>query len=172
MKVVVTRVEVEGTATELRAAGWSQSDISFGFGRGEGEHSASTPIQPGLDQERYEQCLAVLKRGRIEPRLLVLLRATAAAGEAGLTQAELADAVGVAAKDLGPFVLGPFGRRINNTRGVPKVNAGAIDLFFTYPTGDDQMWQYVLRPEARSAVAGAGLLGPEHGARRGEPLDD
>ena len=162
MKVIITRAEADGSPEELAQGGWAYKDIVATFGVTEETKidvlGDEVDGRGQFDDVRFQRCLRVLEYRRIEPRVQSALRAIDGAAEAGLLQSEVAEAAGVDPKELGQKVFAPFGRAINNTPGVPKVQRDAIALFFSYPTGPDGNWRYVLRPEARKALRSAGLV--------------
>jgi hypothetical protein len=102
-----------------------------------------SPVQP-IDTR--EVILRVLRRKDISDGQKALFRALMRAGEAGLSQKELADQIGSSVRRLNG-VLGALGRRISNTEGANTGIGLVLDV-----TRVGGSWHYQIKDELREIL--------------------
>jgi hypothetical protein len=115
------------------------------------------PVAVEID-DVSEVMRAVLRRMQIPNGQMALFRALYQAGDEGMSQESLAEAMNRTPDQL-YGVLGAFGRRINSTPGIPLSNQKKPGIGFVLrAVWKDGQYRYWLKPEFRSVLEDEGLV--------------
>ena len=106
--------------------------------------------KPRVDnQVRVESVRLMLTRRPVSKGQRQLFIALAKAGDKGMTNTELADALGLSRASLAGL-LGALGRRISHTQGLTTMDG--IGAIFEIKHADNNEWLYIIRPVLRQAL--------------------
>ena len=106
--------------------------------------------KPRVDnQVRVESVRLMLTRRPVSKGQRQLFIALAKAGDKGMTNTELADALGLSRASLAGL-LGALGRRISHTQGLTTMDG--IGAIFEIKPADNNEWLYIIRPVLRQAL--------------------
>ncbi len=117
------------------------------------------PVQddPAVGSDEHDDIVQVLRRIPVPENHRRLFKVLAAAGESGLTRAELCSALEMNEGELNG-ILGALGRRINGTKGLRFNKGQGLALALFLDSWKDHDWHYRLRPQAKQALLNEGLL--------------
>jgi hypothetical protein len=101
------------------------------------------------DEAKVESTRLMLKRRPLSKGQRSLFQLLAKAGDAGMTNSELAEEMGISRPSLGGL-LGALGYRITHTQGLTS-STGIGDIFEITPAENGE-WRYKVRPILRQAL--------------------
>jgi len=117
-----------------------------------GEPAESTLSTSDADRPTPEDYHRLMTRMPVPRGQQRLYKALYDAGDAGLTQDELVDALELLHRIALGGVLGALGTRVNGTPGYGQKNKPGIGMVLSWERIDNDLWRYCLRPEMREAL--------------------